>query len=290
MRFSIHAQQATRLSGYQGSALRGVLGHALRRAHCLSVHDQPCKADDCVYRAFFEPKASGGEGQLASWADVPRPFVIEAPVEGCCELLGGEGFSFDVLVFGTASERSQVVIDAMVDGLSRGLGPDRVAFSAECEWTRAETVELSGHSVGADVSLDFPLPLRLQQEGHLTTDLQPEIVVRALLERISALVRVWQGESVTLPFRQIVDQASELQVKRSRTQLLRMSRLSGRQRKRIPLDGMVGNLVWGGGAVLDALWPLLRAGQLVHVGKGCVFGLGRMMAADAVEQLQELNR
>jgi hypothetical protein len=137
-------------------------------------------------------------------------------------------------------------------------------------------VEFAGHREGADVGLSFPLPLRLQQEGRLTTDLQPEIVVRALLERISALINVWQGESVTLPFRQIVDQASKLRVTRSDTRLVRMSRLSGRQRKRIPLDGMVGNLVWGGGAV--------------HVGKGCVFGLGRMMAADAAAQLQELNR
>jgi CRISPR/Cas system endoribonuclease Cas6 (RAMP superfamily) len=42
----------------------------------------------------------------------------------------------------------------------------------------------------------------------------------------------------------------------------------------VPLDGLVGTIAFEGDAV-EELWPLLLAGEVLHVGKGTAFGCGR---------------
>ncbi len=289
IRVQARARSAGRQPGYLGSSLRGVLGHALRAKLCLPFHRSPCADPNCVYTELFEPRGAPETG-LRSWSDVPRPFVIEAPVEDISNVQPDQRLGFDILLFGTARGRREEVTEAMGQGLAEGLGQDRVSFDVEEMLSIDEAVDVGGHRDGQDVRVVFPLPTRIQADGKLQTQMSCGLVVRALLERLSALLCVYHGGMPELDFKEIVKEANCVPLVASTLKLQRLARHSNRQGKLIPLDGMVGDLVLGGGAVLDAVWPLLRAGQVVHVGKGSVYGLGRIVATDTVAQEQEQER
>ena len=58
------------------------------------------------------------------------------------------------------------------------------------------------------------------------------------------------------------------------TQLVHVRRYSARQKAKMEWPGVIGTLVWRG-SVLHELWPLLRFGELVQLGKGAALGFGR---------------
>ncbi|HHW43833.1 MAG TPA: CRISPR system precrRNA processing endoribonuclease RAMP protein Cas6, partial [Desulfotomaculum sp.] len=57
------------------------------------------------------------------------------------------------------------------------------------------------------------------------------------------------------------------------TQWVDWERFSARQDSRIKMGGVVGRALYEG-EVAEFI-PLLRLGELVHVGKGAVFGMGK---------------
>jgi CRISPR/Cas system endoribonuclease Cas6 (RAMP superfamily) len=65
-----------------------------------------------------------------------------------------------------------------------------------------------------------------------------------------------------------------VRVVEDQTRFQRASRYSSRQGRRVPLEGVVGRIVYQGDA-LDELVPLLALGEALHVGKGTALGMGR---------------
>ena len=61
--FLIEAKEDISLPPFKGPALRGGLGHALKKIVC--IYSGPCKEDDCpvrkncVFKRLFEPKEGG---------------------------------------------------------------------------------------------------------------------------------------------------------------------------------------------------------------------------------------
>jgi len=50
-------------------------------------------------------------------------------------------------------------------------------------------------------------------------------------------------------------------------------RYSGRQETRIKMGGFVGDITFEG--FIEPFMPLIKTGELLHVGKGTAFGLGK---------------
>ena len=50
-------------------------------------------------------------------------------------------------------------------------------------------------------------------------------------------------------------------------------RYSGRQERKINMGGFVGDITFEG--VIEPFMPLIKAGEVLHAGKGTTFGLGR---------------
>jgi hypothetical protein len=70
LRIALHAQRPMKPMGHHGSWLRGVLGHALFRGHC--IHPQPACADcalraSCPYPGVFKPHLLPGKERLPSY-------------------------------------------------------------------------------------------------------------------------------------------------------------------------------------------------------------------------------
>lgn len=131
----------------------------------------------------------------------------------------------------------------------------------------------SGPSAPATFTVEFLLPTRLVVQGQLTDAPQLVDIVEALARRVLLLRYFHCGgwlEPLSTAFLEAARSARLVQHDLSWQD---WERFSGRQKRRIPIGGLVGRIVFEGD--LGRLRPLLVAGEFVHVGKDTTFGLGK---------------
>jgi CRISPR-associated endoribonuclease Cas6 len=124
------------------------------------------------------------------------------------------------------------------------------------------------------VTMTFETPLRLRIKGRLQSDPSFSEIIRALLRRIHLLVRLYSHVELEPGWAHgLIESAATVTTRRSHWQLIKASRMSGRQERRIPLDGWLGRVELSGSA-LGGLFPFLDAGRYVGIGSGTSHGFG----------------
>jgi CRISPR-associated endoribonuclease Cas6 len=132
----------------------------------------------------------------------------------------------------------------------------------------------SGSPDSGLLTLDFKTPARLIYNGHLTLDLEFHMLIRQLLRRISLLSYFHCGIDMSdWDFKGIIEKAKEVAVKKSNLKWYEWERYSARQDTRLNMGGFVGEISFEGD--IEPFMPLINAGEVLHVGKGTGFGLGR---------------
>lgn len=128
------------------------------------------------------------------------------------------------------------------------------------------------------LTLNFLTPTRIAYDGRLGLNLEFHILVRNLLRRLSLLSYFHgSGKTLDLNFKGIIEKAKDVKVTDRRLGWYDWERYSGRQEQRINMGGFVGETTFEGD--LAPFLPFVKAGEVVHVGKGTVFGLGRYIVA-----------
>jgi len=168
--------------------------------------------------------------------------------------------------------------------LVRGAGGLAVDYSTVAE--RAEALCADG---GDTVTVRFLTPTRLKHSGRLAKEGPPfHVLIRAILRRVSSLSYFHCAERWETDYRGIIEAAKGVRLAEARTGWVDWERYSRRQRQRMNLGGLVGQATYEGDAStglstgastelstgLRPFLPLLVLGELVHVGKACVFGNG----------------
>jgi CRISPR-associated endoribonuclease Cas6 len=118
-------------------------------------------------------------------------------------------------------------------------------------------------------------PLRLQERGHLSTTLDVRSLVLAMIRRTLELA--WfhvPGAAIDWTFRPLLDHAAALR-STPRVAWHDWERYSNRQQRKVTLGGLLGTLDLEGD-IPEPLAILLRTAEILHVGKGATFGLGRI--------------
>jgi hypothetical protein len=100
------------------------------------------------------------------------------------------------------------------------------------------------------------------------------VLVKTLLSRVSSLSYFHCQQPFEVDFRELIDRAGQVKLTQSDIYWQDWQRHSKRQEKRIKMGGLMGRVVYQGD-LADYL-PLLMLGQWLHVGKGTVFGNGRL--------------
>ena len=102
LHFTCEVQTSILLNEHQGSAIRGALFHALRNQFCFSKKAKTCgecavwaTCPICFLVATRNPQSGRG-------ADVPRPYVIEPPLDGKISYEPGEALEFGLTMFAQA--------------------------------------------------------------------------------------------------------------------------------------------------------------------------------------------
>jgi hypothetical protein len=302
-RFHLRALAPTPLPPFLGSTLRGAFGHALKEAVCVMEHRDCARclvAERCIYAYLFETPVPLGLPLLRGQRQAPHPFVLIAPA--CDRPNQSEEVLFDLLLLGRAVECRPYVVFAAGEMARRGLGvararfelaevlaldergSERLIYSAGarrlaadgpakslCDFVRARLEQLPE---ARTLKLRFLTPARIRVEGDLQAGLGFELLARNLPRRVSLLAAVHGCAPLELDFRALIALAGRVEARASALRWQDWERYSNRQQTKMKLGGLVGEIEYAGEAIREFL-PLVVAGELLHVGAGTSFGLGR---------------
>ncbi len=299
---------------FKGSALRGGFGHAFKAMVCAELDEcgKYCSLGNaCAYGYIFETSPPEDAEVLRNFGEIPRPFIIEPPLDRQTDYAPGDTLTFQLKLIGHAADFLTYFTLAFRELGRRGLGialerPGLGKKRGRFRLNRIEAVNpLSGtqqtvfdqvernriqlRSLPVDsaaintyaatlpsgrITLNFLTPTRLKHNDQWVRQGPPfAVLVKTLLGRISSLSYFHCGQTFEADFRGLIDRATEVKIIESNTLWQDWSRFSGRQRQRIEMGGLVGRVTYAG-ELRDYL-PLLALGELVHVGKGTVFGNGQ---------------
>ncbi len=287
------------LPSYKGSTLRGGFGHAFRRVVC-AIKGRECSdcllKDKCVYSYIFETPPSADTKIMRKYKSAPHPFIIEPPAGQRRGYKPGDEITFGLTLIGRAIDYLPYFIYAF-DELGRiGLGKGKAKFELVDVSCNEETIYDSESktlgtfkpnvlSLDPDllnketdipelVTLRFLTPTRIVYNAHLTLDLEFHILVRNLLRRLSLLYYFHcNGDPSGWDFSGIIKKAEEVKVSGQGLRWHEWERYSARQKTRMNMGGFVGGITFEG--AIGPFMDLIRAGEVLHVGKGTGFGLGR---------------
>lgn len=296
---------------YKGSTLRGGFASTFRRLAC-AAHFDTCKdcslKDACPYHVVFETSPPPGSQALRNLSDIPRPFILEPPLEDKTDYAPGANLAFNLILTGQAIplfpyfvvtleelghlgmgtgrrpfKLAEIAAFSLLDGYREIVyrGADRTIRGGEHPMTTAAEIWAAasrgaGEKWSGRVQLSFLTPTRITHQANFARVPEFHVVIRNLLRRISSLAYFHNGHVWEVDFAGIIQEATRVALVENRTCWQDWQRYSSRQDKKIPLGGLVGEAVYDG--VPGEFWPLLRLGEVLHVGKGVVFGLGKYIA------------
>lgn len=130
------------------------------------------------------------------------------------------------------------------------------------------------------ITLRFLTPTRLRFDEALVNHLDFHVLIRNLLRRLSALSYFHCGHQLDLDFKGLIARAEQITTEKTELHWADWHRYSNRQKRKIQMGGVIGQVTYRG--PLAEFLPFLRLGELVHIGKGTVFGLGKYQMTDSV--------
>ncbi len=289
-KINFRAEETLYLPRYKGSTLRGAFGAALRQIMCATKQPD-CNTcllgEQCLYCSTFE--TSRGNRAVA------RPYVIEPPLTEKTMYTPEEPFQFGLVLIGPALDHFPYLVIALQamgeNGIGRGRGrmclenieamhplrlPKQIYESTSNVINTIDdmfitTPDLLTEKEYKELGIEFMTPVRLTRQGKLQDEFTFELLVRALLRRFHDLcpwVAVPRGVHDEL-----LEQAKQISTSSNSLTWFDWERYSSRQKGRMKLGGLVGKVSLQG--ELTPFIPLLRWGEVLHVGKNTVFGLGK---------------
>ncbi len=301
--FRIAVEDYMHLPYYKGSTFRGAFGNIFRKIVC-TFKGKDCKecilSSQCVYAYIFEtipPEGTSIMG-MQKYEKVPHPFVIEPPEETKQAYEKGEEISFDLVLVGKAIDYQPYFILSFEElgrvGLGRGRGKyalrrveaagrtvyagdsgtiskapaDKIDVPEDIVTTGLEAVPRTS------MTLHFTTPLRIIHERHLTSSPEFSILLRSIMRRLQ-LLHYFHCEMKESGWnhRELIDASRSVTIEENRLHWHDWERYSSRQNTKMKMGGLVGTITYAG--PLTPFLPILRAGEIVHAGKGTSLGLGR---------------
>lgn len=305
-RVTLRLLEATTLPAYKGSLLRGGFGYAFQQTccptSCWNQLDSCTLPTICPFRWVFATPHPPDVRSFHDLRDVPRPFVIEPPEDGRRSYAAGDALEFQLILIG----RSITYLPYFFFGFERlgqmGLGRDhararlervealdpwqaigqviyqdgKVIDTSVMPYYTNEIITARAAKLPSDLQLTLHTPLRLKARGDYLTTIDLPAIIQGICWRLSALNTFHGDARWSIDHRALVDLARPVRVENTLTQWVDWERTSTRhaEPQRMKLGGIIGRATLRD--VPPSLRTLLLAGSLVHIGKACVFGHGRI--------------
>lgn len=288
----------------RGVLFRGAFGTEFRRLACHDV-ELDCKEcmlrASCPYAAAFRPELTLPDVPIARLREPPRPFVLSDPLPEANALPAGMPVTLALTVVG-GTHRLLPHFAATLRRLGEvGMGRHRTRFRVESihavdvgDVPREEIWREGGSMVRA---LGVPMTakelarpgdaeakrvrVRYRTATLLRADGVPQerpsfgVLVRRLRDRVSALAFFYGEGALDVDVEGLASKADGITTVVADFRRAAWMRTSARTKQKHPIEGVLGEAVYEGEG-LGELMPLLRLGELLHVGKHASFGNGKI--------------
>jgi hypothetical protein len=286
-----------RLGDFPGNAWRGALGHALRRAVCVTRMPECAGCllrSSCLYPYFFETPPAPDAAKMRRYTTAPHPFVL-APA-------GGEGF--DILLGFTLVGRANRHLPLFVHALGQAAAGERGVAGNRLELVLLEQEPVVGSGTWLPIpdvdgvlapepprspqipslpagrlGISLRTPLRVKRDGKLVRPEQFRFadLFGNVLRRVSMLIEFHTDATLDADFRGLNDAALAIPAQ-CELRWQHLQRHSSRQSQSMEFGGLVGSLYVEAEGLAN-LWPYLWLGQWLHAGTGATMGLGEYRIA-----------
>jgi len=295
-RLLCQAEDDIQLPEYSGSAWRGLFGHALKQAVCVT-REPKCDAcllyRNCVYSYVFETPPPDNTEIMRKYPAAPHPYVLRPDPNQATSVKKGDSLSVYLTLIGKANQHLPYLLHSFEKAGERGLGASQGRFKV-CSLLQQKSddwaeVYKQGESLQSfdpvpnaipkcpqgQVMLRFNTPLRLRLQNREVTSKTFTFyaLFSVLMRRISMLHAFHTDQSLALDFKALSSAAREVGLLDNTLRWHDWARYSSRQSSLVKMGGLVGEITLEG-AILEPFWELLWLGQFVQVGKGTVMGLG----------------
>lgn len=290
------------LPRYKGSTFRGAFGHALKTVACTCEYKESIKNHEpyCPYGYMFETSSFEKGGVLQNNDKVPRPFLLEPPLEETVQYQYGDRISFNLTLYGEAIKFLPFVIFALEEmGKEIGrknqtiklrqvfcvdINNDIVKSVYHCEDRKLKNeptiVNLRGFNNNTvnctrSISIHMKTPVRLKHLGHYVDLPEFHIILRSAVRRITSLLYYHHDQQkVDEDFKALFKKAEEVRLIKSDVKWYDWERYSNRQKERMKLGGIIGKATYEGDLNEYISW--LQIAEWTHIGKNPTFGLGKI--------------
>ena len=302
LRFEFSAGSDWTLPLFPGSMIRGAFGRAFLDLVCVHPGGKCDSCDvieSCPYSYVFEAPSRAGSSVMEKATSIPHPYFLVFDKFQERRLKKGDSLRFELVLVGKASVHLPFLTDAMVKAAEIGFGKERVSFTLRSLMSlrkggameplpdgkeRAGAVrasfldlgEVAGQKAGPPVretKLTWVTPLRIKIRGKLRAEIPFHFLVKSLFRRAKLLAIFYGSREVPAIPEEFFHRTSHVLVKENDLRWLDLKRFSSRQERSMLMGGILGSIVYEG--EMDPYLPLLRAGSVLHTGKGTTFGLGR---------------
>ncbi len=286
-----------KLPVYLGSTIRGALASALKKTVCalkLKTCEECILKERCAYSYLFETPLPSDAKTLRSYDSIPRPIVIEPKEYTVKEEEQDRDVVFNLILIGKAIEYQPYLIAAADLTAKMGLGKDRYPFSlkevlciskgeTKSLWPTKKAITPAKGDFMVSIPKDrdktkltvrFETPTRILTEGKVSSPIEFKTLIKALLSRVTAAANFHCGLELNIDAKAILQYAETIEIIDHKLKPTDLKRWSNRQNQKIEMWGLTGEISYQGEAIAP-LMPLLRMGEIIHVGKGTVFGMGR---------------
>jgi CRISPR-associated endoribonuclease Cas6 len=269
---------------------RGQIGYCLKQISCQFDQFQTMDCADCnipencYYTSLFSPISAlqiTKDEKIKMTPSPVRPFVFSFMTDEKTDLIRPDkAFKIIFSVFGPGIQYSYIFSSAAI------LSAENMGFTVKSinllypeNQTTEKKLTLNDWIKGCDVGdqkliLRCHTPLSMKKNNQV---IQSQVdcldIIKAIIRRLRDLKRYYgNDENMGHITKEYYETAKAIHCATKNTVYQRKKRYSHHQQKLLPLSGFLGDIVLSGN--LHLFIPLLKAGELVHIGRGTSSGNG----------------
>jgi CRISPR/Cas system endoribonuclease Cas6 (RAMP superfamily) len=293
--FHLETMGPFRVPEYKGALFRGGFGQYFREMVCVTrapvCTDCP-HLSTCPYSTVFEtPVLPDQFTVLRKYPNAPHPFVLVPPLDQRTALPPGTSLELGVSLIGRGIDYLPHFIQVL-EGMGRdgryggrfrlrsvvsAVAPGRLVYDGMTRRFAAEPPLWQAEEPAGAVRrmvVEFVTPLRMRTEGRYNRWPDFVQITQALLRRIHLLREIYGETNGDADWTHgLLRQADGVKTVRADFRMYAWDRMSGRQGRRVQMDGVVGVLEAEGELTELAGW--WRMGEWLSVGSGTSMGMGR---------------
>ena len=305
MEVQLEAESVIYWNSFPGSALHGALGFTSKKRSCVVKYEN-CEGcfllDTCFYSQLFESRTPKDSRRMRKYPHIPPGLRLTIDPWDKPAALAGETLIVGITLFGSAINTMMSLLLSLEETFQRGIGRkspegDRGTalirsisssggeYFSWSDFMNFEQIPVkitrwaeSGRFLSGSVALNFTSPTRIASGGRVTGSPSFRDIVSTILRRITNIAYFYCGMELEADFKGLLSLAESVEYE---SNFLRVgqSRYSAHQKRRMTLDGIVGEMrVWD---CPEELMPWLELGGRLGIGKNTSMGMGRYVVIDA---------